>query len=638
MALPTPPKNLTAPIPNNPFYSPSTWEVDSGQGQFVVGTGLTVDALTGNLTSAPYTNPAGTVTAVTAGPGLVTSPVGGITVAGSISLALVPGLVGGTYTNPAIQVDTRGRIVSISSGATPVQSVSGSNPIFITGPVAAPVVNILAGNTTRSGAVQLRDDCNTPSTTLALTANQGYVLQTQINAIATTVGGQFLAGTLNANTGLVATATTAGITVGIVSGSTLPFASAGNAGAYLVVTTAGTYTPPGGISQAYVVGDELLSDGTAWVPILKGFRAPYATTTSSGVVELATPAEVNALTDNSLAVTPGSMATLLASAVQLGLVQLATNAETQTGVDSTKAVTPAGLNSLQATTTTRGLVSLNDTVTSTSVTEAATANAVKQVYDAALLKSLFLAVGDLLVGGGAGVANRLPIGTNGSYLTADNTQPSGVAWTVPGAPYSVPTGTVIWFTNSGVVPNGYLVCDGSAVDRTTYANLFSVLGITFGPGDGSTTFNLPDLRGQFIRGYNDAGGTPGSLDPGRPFGSSQTDAYEQHSHGITDPTHNHGVTDPGHNHGVTDPGHNHSSGGFADVQSTALIGASLMAGDGSTRNGNPATTGITINGNATGVTINGNATGITVNNSPAIAATPDETRPTNVALLPIIKI
>jgi microcystin-dependent protein len=189
-----------------------------------------------------------------------------------------------------------------------------------------------------------------------------------------------------------------------------------------------------------------------------------------------------------------------------------------------------------------------------------------------------------------------------------------------------------------VVPNGYLICDGSAVSRTTYDNLFSVVGITFGPGDGSTTFNLPDLRGQFIRGYNDAGGTPGSLDPGRSFGSSQSDAYEQHSHGITDPTHNHGVTDPGHNHGVTDPGHNHTSGGFADVQSTALIGASLMAGDGSTRAGNAASTGITINGNATGVTINGNATGITVNNSPAIAATPDETRPTNVALLPIIKI
>jgi microcystin-dependent protein len=620
MALPTPPKKLTTPIPNNPFYTPAAWEVESSQGQFVVGTGLAVDALTGTLTSAPYTNPAGTVTAVTAGAGLVTSPVGGITVAGSISLATIPGLVAGTYTNPALQVDIKGRILSIVSGSTGVQAITGNSPIYITGSAAAPSINILTSNTTRVGAVQLRDDCNTPSTTLALTANQGYSLQLQISAIAATAGGQYLAGTLNASTGLVSTATPAGIAVGIIVGSGLPFASGANAGAYLIITTAGTYTPPGGVSQAFVVGDELLSDGTAWVPLLKGFRAPYATTTTSGVVELATPAEVNALTDNTLAVTPGSMATLLASAVQLGLVQLATDIETQTGVDATKAVTPAGLSSLQATTTSRGLVSLNDTTTSTSVTEAATANAVKQVYDAALLKSLFLAVGDLLVGGGAGVANRLPIGTNGSYLTADNTQPNGLAWTVPGAPYSVPTGTVIWFTNSGVVPNGYLICDGSAVSRTTYDDLFSVVGITFGPGDGSTTFNLPDLRGQFIRGYNDAGGTPGSLDPGRSFGSSQSDAYEQHSHGITD---------PGHNHGVTDPGHNHTSGGFADVQSTALIGASLMAGDGSTRAGNTASTGITINGNLTG---------ITVNNSPAIAASPDETRPTNVALLPIIKI
>lgn len=59
------------------------------------------------------------------------------------------------------------------------------------------------------------------------------------------------------------------------------------------------------------------------------------------------------------------------------------------------------------------------------------------------------------------------------------------------------------------VPTGYLECDGSAVSRTTYATLYTALGDAAGEGDGSTTFNIPDLRGQFIRGWDHGAG----LDP-----------------------------------------------------------------------------------------------------------------------------
>jgi len=56
-----------------------------------------------------------------------------------------------------------------------------------------------------------------------------------------------------------------------------------------------------------------------------------------------------------------------------------------------------------------------------------------------------------------------------------------------------PTGAVLmWTTNSA--PTGYLLCDGTAVSRTTYAGLFAVTGTTYGVGDGSTTFNLPNLK------------------------------------------------------------------------------------------------------------------------------------------------
>jgi microcystin-dependent protein len=64
---------------------------------------------------------------------------------------------------------------------------------------------------------------------------------------------------------------------------------------------------------------------------------------------------------------------------------------------------------------------------------------------------------------------------------------------------SQPTGSVIAFAGSAA-PTGWLLCDGSAVNRTTYATLFTTLSTTYGAGDGSTTFNLPDMRGRMPMG------------------------------------------------------------------------------------------------------------------------------------------
>lgn len=58
-----------------------------------------------------------------------------------------------------------------------------------------------------------------------------------------------------------------------------------------------------------------------------------------------------------------------------------------------------------------------------------------------------------------------------------------------------PTGSISMFAGS-TAPNGYLLCDGSAISRTTYAGLYAVIGTTYGTGDGSTTFNLPNLKGK----------------------------------------------------------------------------------------------------------------------------------------------
>ena len=75
----------------------------------------------------------------------------------------------------------------------------------------------------------------------------------------------------------------------------------------------------------------------------------------------------------------------------------------------------------------------------------------------------------------------------------------------------LPTGSVIPFAGK-TAPTGWLMCQGQAVSRTTYAQLFSVIGTTFGSGDGSTTFNLPDLRGRVAVGVDsdaNLGGTVG---------------------------------------------------------------------------------------------------------------------------------
>lgn len=89
----------------------------------------------------------------------------------------------------------------------------------------------------------------------------------------------------------------------------------------------------------------------------------------------------------------------------------------------------------------------------------------------------------------------------------------------------VPPGAVFYFAAS-TAPTGYLVANGAAISRTTYAALFAVVGTTYGAGDGTTTFNLPDLRGEFIRSWDGGRG----IDSGRAFASSQLDAFQGHRH------------------------------------------------------------------------------------------------------------
>jgi microcystin-dependent protein len=140
---------------------------------------------------------------------------------------------------------------------------------------------------------------------------------------------------------------------------------------------------------------------------------------------------------------------------------------------------------------------------------------------------------------------------------------------------AVPIGSItMWST--ATAPAQWLLCDGSAVSRNLYAALFSVIGTTYGAGDGSTTFNVPDMRGRLARGVNGS--------------------YALASTGGAD-TVNLIATDlPYHGHNVTDPTHQHTyqyGGGINVISSggTAVAGANPNTGAYTT---SFASTGITI--------------------------------------------
>ena len=162
----------------------------------------------------------------------------------------------------------------------------------------------------------------------------------------------------------------------------------------------------------------------------------------------------------------------------------------------------------------------------------------------------------------------------------------------------VPSGTVLYFAGSAA-PAGWLKANGAAVSRTVYAALFAAIGTTYGAGDFRNTFNLPDLRGEFIRGWDNGRG----VDTPRSIGSAQVDAVRQHYHGI----------------GYISP--NNDDGAFVVRNWATTEQQTLQFING---NGNSAIRTLSASSN--------------LGTTNAIDESAGETRPRNVALLAIIKI
>jgi microcystin-dependent protein len=104
---------------------------------------------------------------------------------------------------------------------------------------------------------------------------------------------------------------------------------------------------------------------------------------------------------------------------------------------------------------------------------------------------------------------------------------------------------VIKMWGGDAAPAGFLLCDGSVISRSTFSALFGVIGTKFGTGDGSTTFNLPDMRGRAPAGLNTAGAIGNHAAVGNNEGVGVAARRFFHRHSIGDPQHRHQIINPG---------------------------------------------------------------------------------------------
>lgn len=173
------------------------------------------------------------------------------------------------------------------------------------------------------------------------------------------------------------------------------------------------------------------------------------------------------------------------------------------------------------------------------------------------------------IGGAVGGAKAIEVSSSGVDATAGKILEKGFAL--------IPAGAIIDYAGSSA-PDGWLLCYGQAVSRATYADLFSAIGTTYGAGDNSTTFNLPDKRGRVSAGKDDMGGSSanrltdqsGGLD-GDTLGD--TGGAETVTLALTEiPSHDHGGSTS------TSGTHNHNDGTHTYLLKPPYVG-SITGGD-----------------------------------------------------------
>ena len=173
-------------------------------------------------------------------------------------------------------------------------------------------------------------------------------------------------------------------------------------------------------------------------------------------------------------------------------------------------------------------------------------------------------------------------GTSGQYLSADGDG----SFTFATLPTAFVSGMLMPYAGASA-PSGWLLCYGQAISRSTYADLFTALGTTYGVGNGSSTFNLPDLRGRTIAGQDDMGGASANNL------TDQTAGIDGDTLGAVGGTETQGLSVaqlPSHSHGTVVTGvtpsfkTNTGDGGASVVQSIRVSSGATSTGSGAEHN------------------------------------------------------
>ena len=177
--------------------------------------------------------------------------------------------------------------------------------------------------------------------------------------------------------------------------------------------------------------------------------------------------------------------------------------------------------------------------------------------------------------------------------------------------FDMPSGSIITYGGSSA-PTGWLICDGSAISRSTYATLFGILSTTYGVGDGSSTFNIPDIRGRVPAGKESSASR---LTSGVSGLTSTTLGNTGGAEGVTLTSaqsgivgHTHGLTMNAHTHTFTGNAHSHTVNGVVG----SGLGAGVVAGGGSV-----TTSSVTATGTNSTVTTTGTIAAVNAANASA---------------------
>lgn len=186
----------------------------------------------------------------------------------------------------------------------------------------------------------------------------------------------------------------------------------------------------------------------------------------------------------------------------------------------------------------------------------------------------------------------------------------------------VPTGAVMPFAMNSA-PSGWLAADGTAVSRTIYAALFAAIGTTYGTGDGNSTFNLPDLRGIFVRGINSQT-ISGVTYSGGTIGTKRGDSVGPHTHSGSVENHQHNI--------IANATGSSATWNTINIDNNDYLAA--RAESTGTSNWSYTLRGVSTSATL-GLTSSNGAQTITTTSQSPVGTT--ETRPANIALLYCIK-